>query len=107
MSDDEGREAGLELALMLTGKMAADAAFTTNSLIDGLEQRAKSAEAELRAVRAQVEELCSGPYAPSTAALMKALWPSQDSIDYFDTQPTQGPAILVHAWEGGTYGGDD
>jgi hypothetical protein len=102
---DDGREQGLELALLLMQRNATDAQWTTNALVESFQNSTQKAEATLRAVRAQVEELCSGPYAPSTAALMRALWPSEATVEYYTDQPDHGPAIAVHAWEGSQYGG--
>lgn len=103
---EDGREQGLELALMLMQRNATDAQWMTNTLVESFENSAKKAEATLRAVRAQIEELCSGPYAPSTCALTNALWPSEATIEYYADQPDLGPVVGVHAWEGGRYGGN-
>jgi hypothetical protein len=104
VTDDAGREAGLELALMLMGKMSTDASFTTNALLDGYKTDYEKAQATIRAIRAQVEGLCSGPWMPSTAALMDALWPNAEAIEYHKGRPDVGPMIGVHAWDGGQYG---
>lgn len=98
---------GLEVALWCTQRMAADAAFTTNALLDGYQHQLAKAEATLRAVRRRIEELCSGPYAPSTVALMDALWPTESAIAYWADEPDEGPVVSVRAWEGGRYGGSE
>ncbi len=54
-------------------------ARTTDTLIDGLTKRAERAEATLAAVRGGVEALLSGRYAPTDAAILRALWPPLDT----------------------------
>lgn len=57
-------------------------AHTTNTLIDNLTHQAETAEATIRAIREEVELLLSGSYMPTPAAILKALWPSEEFIDH-------------------------
>jgi hypothetical protein len=53
---------------------------TTNRLIDSLTERATEAEACVNAIRDGVEALLAGPYAPSPAAIRRALYPADDVV---------------------------
>lgn len=60
-----------------------DLAWTTNTLIDNLTVERDELQAEIKAVRAAVEVLLSGPYMPMPDAIRLALWPSAHSINRF------------------------
>lgn len=55
-------------------------AATTDRIIEALTDRAQDAEATLAAVRTGIVRLIDGDYAPTTAALERALWPSEDCV---------------------------
>lgn len=56
---------------------------TTNALIDGLTEQRDKAEATVDAIREAVIQLLDGPYAPSAAAIERALWPTAEVVDRF------------------------
>ncbi len=55
-------------------------AAVTNSIEEGLTDRTQDAEATLAAIRTGITRLIDGDYAPTTAALERALWPSMDVV---------------------------
>lgn len=53
---------------------------TTNTYIDIIESQLKATRAELDAVRAGVNDLISGPWMPTPAAIRSALYPSEGAV---------------------------
>ncbi len=74
LEDAPGGEA-LDLISTLTQASSDQLAFTTNALIDSLTDRAEVAERTLDAVRGRIETLLAGPWQPSSAAILRALYP--------------------------------
>lgn len=72
------------VAQILTAN-AAHTAAVTNSVIDSLTAQRDTAEATLAAVRARVDALNDGPYAPSERAIRHALWPLPEEVDQYRT----------------------
>ena len=68
------------VAQIITANATATAA-ATDSVIDHLEYRVKRAEATLAIVRERIGHLHSGPWQPSQASVLAALWPSDERID--------------------------
>lgn len=67
------------VAQLMTASMSQTAA-TTNAVIDSLTEQRDRAEAELAAIRADVESLLTGPYMPMPDAIWRALNPSDERI---------------------------
>jgi hypothetical protein len=68
------------LIALLVQANASQLAWTTNQLIEGLTEQAARAEATLAAVRANIEDLLSGRFAPTDAAILSALYPTAAEI---------------------------
>ena len=68
------------LIAQIVGANVDSLAATTDRIIESLTDRAQDAEATLAAVRTDVVRLIEGDYAPTTAALERALWPSMDAV---------------------------
>ena len=77
------REQGLEFALQLMGASVDGLAQTTNTLIDNLTAQLEYEHARSEAVADQIERLVAGPYMPTPAAILQALWPSEATIKAF------------------------
>lgn len=65
----------LDLVATLVMASSDQLAFTTNALIDSLTDRAEVAERTLDAVRDRIETLLEGQWQPSSAAILRALYP--------------------------------
>jgi hypothetical protein len=59
---------------------ARDVQWTTNQIIEGLTDRAERAEATLEAVRFVVGSLMAGDFMPTSAAVIRALYPSEAMV---------------------------
>ena len=71
----------------ILSKLSADAAHTTNAIIDVTEQQRDEAVAVLAAVRLAVGELLDGPYAPNTREIERAVfYPSRKLVEEIRTQ---------------------
>ena len=68
------------VAQIITANAAATAA-ATDSVIDHLEYRVKRVEATLAIVRECIGHLHAGPWQPSQASVLEALWPSDELIE--------------------------
>lgn len=68
------------LALQLMAQSAADAAFTTNTLLDGYQQRNAELETELTLIHERIADLLAGPWMPSPDAIRRAICPSLGDI---------------------------
>lgn len=68
------------VAQIITASATATAA-ATNDVIDHLEYRLHRAEAELAIVRERISDLHAGPWQPSQASVLAALWPSQELVN--------------------------
>lgn len=77
------REAGLELALQLTGVMAGNLAVTTNQLIDNLTAERDELQATLDAVRDLIQTKLEGDFMPTPLAITRALYPSDVVVDQY------------------------
>ena len=69
------------LVAQIIAASASATADATNDVINHLEYRLHRAEAELATIRQQISDLHSGPWQPSQASVLEALWPSQALID--------------------------
>lgn len=78
--DDVGFREGLEFIAPLMEQNARDLAYTTNTVIDSLATECAERQAMLDVVREQVFELLDQPYAPSAAAIERALWASETAL---------------------------
>ncbi len=56
---------------------------TTTRLIDSLTEQLDTAHARADAVESGILALLTGPYAPSTTAIERALYPSDNIVDLF------------------------
>lgn len=72
--------AAAELVVRIMQKNAADAAWTTNQLLDAYKDRAERAEATLGLIRANIQALLAGPYMPTSHAIEAALWPDNEQV---------------------------
>lgn len=73
--------ASAELIVRIMQKNAADAAWTTNQLLDSYERRTKQLEATLALIRDGIGRLLDGPYMPTSHAIEAALWPSSERVE--------------------------
>ena len=64
-------------------QMLNDAHATSGALIDSLMRQNREMRATLAAIRAGVETSFDGPYQPSAATVLSALWPSAEFVDMF------------------------
>lgn len=80
---DEDQQAVLELATTLMEQSARSTQFLTNSLMEGYQEDAKRAQAELKAVRYQVTGLFAEGYMPTESRILEALYVSPAIIDRF------------------------
>lgn len=76
----------VNLMAALAGMNARDAAFTGNALMEGYRKDAMWLDATLRAVRSRIFDLIEGDFMPTTNALLRALNPSDETIESF-TRP--------------------
>lgn len=58
-------------------------AYTTNTLIDSLTHQAETARATVDAIRDRIEALLTGPWMPTSEALLAALWPHEATINQY------------------------
>ncbi len=65
----------LDLVATLVMASSDQLSYTTNALIDSLTERAEVAERTLDAVRDRIETLMAGLWQPSSAAILRALYP--------------------------------
>ena len=56
---------------------------TSTSLIDSLMKQVADLNATLDAVRCGIRDLMDGQYAPTEAAIVRALWPTAAYVDLF------------------------
>lgn len=82
MSEENGIDPTTELVLQIAAKNASDLAFATNSVIGYLERRLAVAEATLDLVRTETCRLIDGEYMPTSAAIERALYPSEEAVEY-------------------------
>lgn len=52
----------------------------TNQLMEAYQDERDEARATIQAIRSNVNNLLDGPYHPSTQAILRALWPSNQEI---------------------------
>lgn len=76
----EVESAAAELIVRIMQKNAADAAWTTNQLLDSYERRTKELEAALALIRDGIGRLLDGPWMPTSRAIEAALWPSSERV---------------------------
>lgn len=79
------------LIAALVEQNAKDAAWTANTLIESYRQQAIRAESTLAAIRDRVGHLLSGDYMPTSTALIRALYPSEELIRFYsgEAQPDE------------------
>lgn len=58
-------------------------ARTTNMLIDSLTAQLDEAQATNKAIREGIDALFAGPYMPTPAMVLSALWPPEEAIDRY------------------------
>jgi hypothetical protein len=80
--DDIPDEGARNLATRLMLQSAQDNASIASSLAEHWRERAETAETALRLIRARVEALYAGPYAPNESRVIGALYPSDDQVTY-------------------------
>lgn len=78
MADNDG----MNLVANVMGAMLNDAHANGQTLIEMKDQEIARLRAELNVVRSRVSFACSKPYAPSTAFLLKVLYPSRDEVTH-------------------------
>lgn len=71
------------LVVELMRQNAVDLAHTTNALVDGLTSERDELRATLDAVRTEIKVLLSSPWAPSSHALLNALWPDSETVNAY------------------------
>jgi hypothetical protein len=57
--------------------------YTTNALIEGYKHSSETYCATVDAIRDHVHALLNGPYMPTSAALLSALYPSEEMISRY------------------------
>jgi hypothetical protein len=80
--DDIPDEGARNLATRLMLHSAQENVSIASSLMDHWRERAETAETALRLIRARVEALYAGPYAPNESRVIGALYPSDDQVTY-------------------------
>lgn len=58
----------------------------TNDLMEGYQEDAKRARAEIKLIRLQVTSLFASGYMPTESAIMNALYPDYEAIDEMSQQ---------------------
>lgn len=72
--------AAMELVVRIMQQNAADAAWTTNQLLEFHQNRTAELEATLNLIRTRITALLGGPYMPTSHAIEAALWPSSEQV---------------------------
>lgn len=72
-----------ELLAAIVSQNVRDAAWTANTLIDSYREDAERNAATIEAIRAHVMDLLDGKYQPSGAAIVRALYPSDATVEAF------------------------
>ncbi len=73
----------MDLLGAMVSQNARDAAYTSNTLINGYMESAETAEATLHAIRFAFEAAMDGDYMPTPGRLMAILYPSPEIVDRF------------------------
>jgi hypothetical protein len=73
----------MPIVTLVMQQMLNDAHATSNTLIQSLMGQNAEMRATLAAIRTGVEKLFDGPYQPSAAAVLSALWPSAGFVNLF------------------------
>lgn len=71
------------LVVQILQQQSADLAYTTNALVEGLQHSSDMYSATVDAIRDRIQSLLEGPYMPSPAALLIALYPSEAAINRY------------------------
>lgn len=71
------------LVVQILQQSSADLAYTTNKLIEGYQHSSETYCATVDAIRDRIQSMLSGPYAPSSAALLSALYPSEEIVNLY------------------------
>lgn len=85
-NDNQDAGIGLEtlgFILQLQANSSAESAHITNELLDKYMADAKFQKAKVELIQAGVDELLSGPWMPTTGALVRALYPSNEQVEAF------------------------
>jgi hypothetical protein len=78
---NEDQQAVLELATNLMEQSARSTQFLTNSLMEGYQEDAKKARAELKAVRIQITDLFADGFMPTEGRIIDALIPDPKLVE--------------------------
>lgn len=76
----------MELFAALIQQNAKDLNFTTDALLFGYKNSAEMAQATVDAIRYGINRLLSSDYMPTTAAIKRALYPSEELVEAFMPQ---------------------